>query len=125
MEWNGNDLLLKPTIPNIPAVRLRPRLRRPEEVPAPGLGRSRQQELHDGDTPAAFARELRVAEAGRDEVEDDVAFVRALLHARREFAAVKDLEEFGDGVSKVELGVNGYGGMSDGHGTHTWVPCRR
>lgn len=123
MAWN--DLLLKPTTRDIPAVRLGPRLGSPEEVPAPDLGRSRQQELHDVDAPAAFARELRVAEAGRDEVEDDVRFIRVLFHARREFAAVEDFQEFGGGVSEVELGSVARWDVR-WHGTqYTWRPCRR
>lgn len=78
----------------------------PEEIPAAGLGGAGEEELEDAEAPAALAAELGVAETGGDVVECDGGFI-ILVHARGEFAAVEDLEEFGDGVSDV-LSFNGY-----------------
>lgn len=76
-----------------------PGLGGPEENPTTGLGSAGEAELQKPDAPVALAGELRVAEARVNEVESDIGSV-AGVHAWGEFAAVKDLEEFGDGVSR-------------------------
>lgn len=95
-----SNLLLEATIRNKFPMRLRTRLRGPEEIPAPDFGRSCEQKLQDVYAPVAFTRELRVAKAWAGEVEDDVGiFLLLWLHPGSEFPAVEDFEELGHGIS--------------------------
>lgn len=98
------NIPLQATIRDIQPMGLRARLMGgPEVIPAAGLGGAGEEELEDAEAPAALAAELGVAETRGDVVECDGGFIIlvGVVHARGEFAAVEDLEEFGDGVSNV------------------------